>query len=70
MASGRMVGYVGAVEHLATLGVTITVGALRSRVSRRTIPHRRRRGDRVVMFDTAELETWAAGELVPVKEAA
>jgi hypothetical protein len=60
------VGYVAAIRHLKRRGMKMNIGALRSRVSRRTIPHRRRQGDGVVMFDLDALDRWLMGEEVPI----
>jgi hypothetical protein len=63
------VNRVGAVQHLRERGITITLGALASRVARKTIPHIRTpkigRNGETVWFETAELDAWAAGS--PVK---
>jgi len=59
MASNRTVGYQAAAKHLG-----ITVGALRSRVARKTIPHRRVT-TWIVRFDLDELDRWMSGTPVP-----
>jgi predicted DNA-binding transcriptional regulator AlpA len=64
MIGERVVSYRAAAQHLG-----ISIKALRRRVERKSIPHRRRLGSTTVMFDLDVIDAWLAGEpVMPVRK--
>lgn len=60
----RVVNYTAALKYINEQGLPLTEGALRSRISRGTVPVEGSRpapGGRELMFDLDKLDEWLAG---------